>query len=241
MLYIFATDGTSHGATKCILSANLRYRERQITFVWTSKASADVCSLPQSIFVKRITAKLSSTQLLKTDYPTVNVDTYNTGHLAWSLVWTNKTLNRKQMLKLLLTWGMILCVYVTASAALANDILHLSAAWMSDALGSSANNPLPQILNWLLRSQWHKPINKSCCLLRTVILDPKRERKRKKPWQPWLNSRDYPPCWGVENSKNKQHICVKWRTVSVDCPTWMTERISTLYFNCKICNIFFLV
>lgn len=57
------------------------------------------------------------------------------------------------MLKLLLTWGRILCVYVSASATLTNNILHLSAAWTPDALSSFTDNPLPQILNWLLGSQ----------------------------------------------------------------------------------------
>lgn len=83
----------------------------------------------------------------------------------------------------------------SACAILTNNILHLSAAWMLllRALSYSADNPLPHIWNWLLGSQWHNPINKSCCLLLTVVQDPKE-----KTWRPWLNSGDYPHCWGVE-------------------------------------------
>lgn len=52
------------------------------------------------------------------------------------------------MLKLLLPWRRTLCVYVSASATLTDNILHVSAAWILNA-----NNPVPQILNWLLNSQ----------------------------------------------------------------------------------------
>lgn len=138
------------------------------------------------------------------------------------------------MLKLLLTWGSILCVYVTARTTLTNNILHLSAAWMLDALGSSANNPLPQILNWLLSSQWHKPINESCCLLRTVVLDPKREKKKKtlttliklKGLSSLLRR-------GTQ-SKYNQHICVKMENSFCGLPYMNIKKISTLYFNCRI-------
>lgn len=88
---------------------------------------------------------------------------------------------------------------LSACASLTNNILRLSAAWMPDALSSSADNPLPQIWSWLLGSQWHNPINKSCLLLLTVVQDPKGGGGGwEKTWQPWLNSGDYPHCWVVE-------------------------------------------
>lgn len=42
---------------------------------------------------------------------------------------------------------------LSASAILSDSILHLSVAWMPDALSSFADNPLPQIWSWLLGSQ----------------------------------------------------------------------------------------
>lgn len=56
---------------------------------------------------------------------------------------------------------------------------HIASVCSLDAPSSSADNPLPQIWSWLLGSQWHNPINKSCCLLLTVVLDPKRENTSK--------------------------------------------------------------